>query len=72
VNIILTQKELEDITGRRTPSAQARVLNGMRISYERNALGKIIISRSHFERVMGGVTESAGNDKPAVLNLAAL
>lgn len=49
-----TAKELESITGRTTPAAQARHLEKMGLKVFRNAMGKVILSREAFIRCQMG------------------
>jgi len=55
----LTQTELEEITGRKRRSAQARVLRKMGIEFRMNPDGKILVVREHY--VSGG---SLGKNLP--------
>lgn len=66
--IILTQDEIRNITGLKRYTAQARQLARMGIECKQNAIGELIVSRAHFEQVMG--VNSRGNRRSEVkLNL---
>jgi hypothetical protein len=51
--LILSEREIEQITGRRRRRAQARALAMMGISYRLRPDGFPIVARSHWEQVMG-------------------
>ena len=52
--IYLTIEELREITGRVKASAQIRWLRGQGFTVVPRADGRPLVSRSHFETVMGG------------------
>ena len=52
--ICLTAKELEQITGKVKASAQIRWLRRHGFTVKARADGRPVVSRSHFEAVMGG------------------
>jgi hypothetical protein len=54
--LTLTAEELEDLTRKRRPSAQARVLNGMGIEFKYRGDGSLAVDREHYEQIMGGGT----------------
>lgn len=51
--IVLSQDEIIKITGLRRYTAQSRQLAKMGIEHRLNAAGEPIVSRQHFEQVMG-------------------
>ena len=56
--VYLTDRELEAITGRRRSSAQLRWLRANGFLCIRRGDGRPLVSRSHFEAVMGGISRS--------------
>jgi hypothetical protein len=56
--VYLTDCELEAITGRRRSSAQFRWLRANGFLCLRRGDGRPLVSRSHFEAVMGGISWS--------------
>ena len=64
--IILTREEIETITGRKRYTAQSRQLAKMGIEHRLNAAGEPIVSRQHFEQVMGVVSDSKANKEGVV------
>jgi len=60
--LILTQEEIVSITGRKRYTAQARQLARMGIEHRLNAAGGPIVSRRHFEQVMGAQVGSTDGD----------
>ena len=57
--MFLTTDQIEALTGRVKPSAQAKCLNRMGIPYRHRADGSLAVSRMAVERVLGGVSGSA-------------
>ena len=68
-NLTLTHDELVRITGKQRYKAQAKQLARMGIEHRLSATGEPIVSRAHFERVMGGGLESANDHQAVELNL---
>ncbi|NGP52125.1 DUF4224 domain-containing protein [Thioalkalivibrio sp. XN8] len=62
--IYLTDRELEAITGRRRSSAQIRWLRSNGFLCIRRGDGRPLVSRSHFEAVMGGILPAPCLDYP--------
>ena len=60
-SITLSQDEIQQITGRCRYTAQSRQLAKMGIEHRLNAAGEPIVSRQHFERVMGAGVGSSGD-----------
>ena len=56
--MILAADELEEITGRQRFTAQAKALARIGISYKLRPDGFPIVSRAHFEQVMGAASEN--------------
>lgn len=56
--MFLTAADLEELTGYRRPSAQARWLRDHRWRFEKNAAGHPRVARAYFERRM--VAREAG------------
>jgi len=52
--LCLTLEELREITGRMKASAQVRFLRQNGINFILRADGKPLVSRTHFEAIMGG------------------
>ena len=52
-SIFLSSEELEVLTGRKRPKAQADILRNMGIQYKLNAVGLVIVGRKHVEQVLG-------------------
>lgn len=53
-SLFLSREELEQLTGYKKPSAQARALNAMGIEYRERPDGAVIVLRSHLEAILGG------------------
>lgn len=53
VTLVLNHEEIRALTGRRRYRAQARALARMGISYRLRPDGFPIVSRAHFEEIMG-------------------
>ena len=66
--LTLTQQEIALITGRKRFTAQCRQLAKMGIEHRLSATGEPIVSRAHFEQVMGVQVDSA-NDNGGELHL---
>jgi hypothetical protein len=62
--IHLTDSELEAITGRRRSSAQLRWLRANGFLCIRRGNGRPLVSRSHFEAVMGGISRAVKAPTP--------
>jgi hypothetical protein len=56
--LILVSEELEEITGKRRFSAQAKALAMIGISYKLRPDGFPLVSRTHFEQIMGGASKN--------------
>ena len=52
--IHLKTEELREITGKVKPSAQVRVLRALGLTVKIRPDGRPLVSRAHFEAVMGG------------------
>ena len=71
--LILTQEEIQQITKRQRFKAQARQLGRMGIEHRLSATGEPVVSRAHFEQVMGTKNGSGQGPVPEVkLNLSFL
>ena len=55
--LILGADELEEITGRQRFTAQAKALARIGISYKLRPDGFPLVSRAHFEQIMGSTSE---------------
>jgi hypothetical protein len=53
-SLTLTDAELEDLTRKKRPSAQARALRFMGIEHRPRPDGSVAVDRSHYEEVMCG------------------
>lgn len=53
-DLLLDDVELEKLTRKKRPSAQARALNAMGIDHKRRADGSLAVLRASMERAMGG------------------
>ena len=53
MSILLTSKELQEITGKVKPSAQARYLRALGFTFKLRPDGVPLVARSHFEALMG-------------------
>lgn len=53
----LSEDEIIEITGKRQHSAQARALRYLGFDFRQRADGSIVISRLHYEKSLGGITE---------------
>lgn len=62
--MLLTTAEIEELTRRTKPSAQAKVLRGMGIYSVRRGDGSLAVSRLAVERVLGGVSTSRKEQEP--------
>jgi len=62
--LFLSREELEELTGYKKPSAQARALNSMGIEYRVRPDGAVIVLRSHLEAILGGSTEHTATPEP--------
>lgn len=51
--IYLTEAEISGVTGRVKPTAQLKWLTAEGIKAKRRADGTVLVSRAHFEEVMG-------------------
>lgn len=51
---ILSDDELKEITGLKQPAAQARVLGGWRVPFQRRPDGTLAVSRAAFDAAMAG------------------
>lgn len=58
-SLCLTYKELIEITGREKSSAQIRYLRSQGFTVIPRADGRPLVSRSHFEAMMGGLHHSS-------------
>ena len=56
--INLTAEELREITGKVKPSAQVRVLRTLGFTVKLRPDGRPLMSRAHFEALMGGLPSS--------------
>ena len=56
--MLLETAEIEELTKRTKPSAQAKVLRGMGIPSVRRGDGSLAVSRMAVELALGGVTKS--------------
>lgn len=54
--MFLTESDLEDLTGYKAPAWQARWLEERGWRFERNRAGKVIVSKAHAEKMMGGAS----------------
>ncbi len=61
--MFLTDDELRELTGYVTAAGFVRWLDARGWRYERNRAGKVIVSRSHAEAMMGGAVEKAPRPK---------
>jgi hypothetical protein len=61
--MFLTHAELEALTGYLIPAGQARWLETRGWRFERNRAGKVIVSRSYAEMMMGGSAPKAPEPK---------
>lgn len=61
MSTILSQTEIKEITGRCRYTAQAKQLARMGIEHRLNAAGEPIVSRRHFEQVMGSQMGTGGD-----------
>jgi hypothetical protein len=66
--MFLEPKQLEELTGRKMPSAQIRQLENMGITFLVNGLNRPIVSVSEVENVLS----QKGNTKTYTLNRAAI
>ena len=49
MDLFLSDEEVRQLTGLKLPSAQARFLKTINIPHIRNAAGRVIVYRCHFE-----------------------
>lgn len=63
VSLILSSEEIVLITGRRRTSSQARAFALMGIKYRLRPNGSIVVSRAHFEGMMGNIPVSKQKPK---------
>lgn len=61
--MFLTDDELRELTGYVSAAGFIRWLDARGWRYERNRAGKVIVSRSHAETMMGGATPKAPQPK---------
>jgi hypothetical protein len=62
-SIYLTSEELQAITGRVRPSAQVKWFRANGFTVLERADGMPLVSRAHFELVMGGVESHEGRNR---------
>lgn len=55
----LSDEELIDLTGRRQPAAQARVLDGWRVPHLRRPDGSLVVGRAAIVAMLGGDPETS-------------
>jgi len=53
VELFLSSKEVEELTGRKRPTRQVQALRGMGIENRLNPAGRVIVSRRHLEELLG-------------------
>jgi hypothetical protein len=70
--MLLTTLELEHLTGRKRPKAQARALLVMGIEHRVNAAGGLVVSRQHVETVLGAASTQRGRTRKHEPNWEAL
>ncbi|WP_067518160.1 DUF4224 domain-containing protein [Endozoicomonas ascidiicola] len=64
-SLLLTEQEIEDITGYQKAKCQLRALKTMKIRAKQNARGSVVVSRRHAEQVlMGNDAQSAVTAAP--------
>lgn len=56
--IALTAEELVEVTHKRRPSAQCRALRSMGIEHRTRPDGTVLVHRSHFDNLLGGVANA--------------
>lgn len=52
--MFLTEEELVELTGKKIARCQIQVLSRLGIRFIVNGMGKVIVSRSHAEKQLGG------------------
>ena len=57
--LLLTEREVVDITGYQKPKRQLRALEQMGIRAKQNARGRVVVSRRHAEQMLAGDIESS-------------
>lgn len=57
--LLLTEREVVDITGYQKPKRQIRALEQMGIYAKQNARGRVVVSRRHAEQMLAGEIESS-------------
>ena len=70
--LYLTEHELVGITGKVRPSAQLRWLRSEGFIAKRRADGSVLVSRRHYEEVMGGANSAARDRRKRTPNFGAL
>ena len=63
--MFLNQDELNSLTGKERPSAQARALRQMGIEYRQRPDGSIAVLRAHVEQIFGLGVSSSNRRKTA-------
>ena len=71
-SMLLTTFELEQLTGRKRATAQARALLSMGISHRVNAAGNLVVSRQHVEAMLGAVSSDRNRARKHEPNWEAL
>lgn len=61
--MFLTREQIEQLTGRSTPSGQARALNKMGITHKRRADGQVVVLSSHIEKQLDGAPTGGKNTR---------
>lgn len=67
--MFLTDLELRKLTGYVLPGAQVRWLRDRGWRFERNRAGRVIVSRSHAERMLGGAAPKGPEPNFAALGV---
>lgn len=62
--MILTEAEIRELTGRKVRRSQANVLAVMGIESKARPDGSLVVLRAHAERVLGGVVSQSRRTKP--------
>ncbi len=57
--LLLSEDEVEDITGYQKPKRQLRALEQLGIRAKQNARGRVVVSRRHAERVLAGTDQKS-------------
>jgi hypothetical protein len=70
--MILSPKELIDLTGRTRKDAQVCALRFMGIEHRLRPDGSVVVSRSHVERILGGSSTDKLSKSSAEPNWSAI